>query len=91
MGVEHGKDVFPGIFARRAVESREDKHGDLGAHAYAEQCASTREVENFEERAPDDDGGAYGVGKVEEALPLGAVQEALYEVAEFLAFSHVEC
>ena len=88
MAVKHGENLLPRIFLGRTVERREDKHGYLGAHAYAEQGAASGQVQDFEQCSPDDDGRAYGVREVEETLSLGAVQEPLYAVAEFPYLSH---
>ena len=89
MAVQDGEHLFPGIVLGGTVESREYEHRNLGTHTYAEQRAAAGQVKYFEERAPDNDGGAYGVGEVKEPLSFRAMQEAFYEIAEFSDFSHV--
>ena len=88
VAVEHGEDFLPGVVLGRAVEGGEDEHRNLGAHAHTEQGGAAGQVQDLEQCAPDDDGGAYGVGEVEEALAGAAVQEALYDVGVFTEFCH---
>ena len=70
--VKLGIYFLPVVFARRTVESSEYEHQNLGAHTHGQQHITAGKVEYFEECAPDDDGGAYGVRKIEEALAFGA-------------------
>ena len=88
MVVEYGKHFFPSVFFRRTVESRQHEHQDFRAHAYRQQHIAAGQVQNFEQRAPDDDGSADGVGEIEEALPLLAGYECGYAAFVLLNFSH---
>ena len=88
LGVKHREDVFPGIFFGRTVESSEDKHRNLCAHAYAEKRAASRKVENLEEGSPDHDGCAYRIGEVEKPLTFLAMEKAFYDVGVFFNLDH---
>ena len=90
LAVEHGEYLFPLVLLGRAVKGSEDKHQHLSAHAYRQQGVAARQMEDFEESAPDDYGGADGVCEVEETLAFLAGDESSYAALVLLYFSHCD-
>ena len=86
LGCQRGEDALPLVLAGRTVKGGEHEHQHLGAHADRQQRVAAGKVQDFEERAPDDDCGAYRVGEVEEALPFFAGYEGADAAAHFFHF-----